>query len=321
MPTAIIRPLDDSISIDPRDMVVAIGCSCGRTHALMAAPGKFREWYRGTSIVMEKSLESIFMMMFAPLFCRSILFPNACCDLKKMGKLEKIISKFNISKDTGKESLRLEDEDEDDVRKNNRFHVAPFLWPWVPIIDLNIRTGRFVMKNRTTDSDIDRPIHTAIQSDTHWLSPVRMKISAENLQDLSFFGLWSSLRSSSFFREGYFLQAKAIPLDRLRKCGWIASWRFFMHPLLPQNPLVFAIGTLGCCRSPWNPFVDIKVPALAFLPLVAFEGGMRRNIPKFELQDQARVQAAAEALCKKFHPGAFYEINCLEGVKLLAFEA
>ncbi|CAL5387821.1 unnamed protein product [Camellia sinensis] len=29
----------------------------------------------------------------------------------------------------------------------------------------------------------------------------------------------------------------------------------------------------------------------------------------FEGKDQSRVEAAAEALCKKFHPGAFYEIN------------
>ncbi|GMP50330.1 hypothetical protein CsSME_00016991 [Camellia sinensis var. sinensis] len=29
----------------------------------------------------------------------------------------------------------------------------------------------------------------------------------------------------------------------------------------------------------------------------------------FEGKDQSRVEAAAEALCKKFHPGSFYEIN------------
>ncbi|KAL7166291.1 hypothetical protein ACSBR2_037047 [Camellia fascicularis] len=87
-----------------------------------------------------------------------------------------------------------------------------------------IRTG----KNGSTNSDIDRysgeneirnnvrvpvrgglnPINTAIQSDTRWLSPIRMKIRAENLQDLSFFGLWSSLRSSSFFKEDLSLSCK-----------------------------------------------------------------------------------------------------------------
>jgi len=32
-----------------------------------------------------------------------------------------------------------------------------------------------------------------------------------------------------------------------------------------------------------NFLVDIKGPALAFLPVLAFEGGTRRNIPKFEV--------------------------------------
>ncbi|CAL5435197.1 unnamed protein product [Camellia sinensis] len=75
-----------------------------------------------------------------------------------VGKLEKIISKFNISKGILVEEVPCVcylyfDE--------HRFGIgmgssAPFLWPWVPVIDLNIRTGRFVPENRTTDSDIDR---------------------------------------------------------------------------------------------------------------------------------------------------------------------
>lgn len=32
-----------------------------------------------------------------------------------------------------------------------------------------------------------------------------------------------------------------------------------------------------------NFLVDIKAPTLAFLPVLAFEGGTRRNIPKFEV--------------------------------------
>lgn len=32
-----------------------------------------------------------------------------------------------------------------------------------------------------------------------------------------------------------------------------------------------------------NFLVDIKGPAVAFLPVLAFEGGTRRNIPKFEV--------------------------------------
>lgn len=35
--------------------------------------------------------------------------------------------------------------------------------------------------------------------------------------------------------------------------------------------------------KPDNFIVDIKGPSLAFLPVLAFEGGTRRNIPKFEL--------------------------------------
>ncbi|KAL7197692.1 hypothetical protein ACSBR2_020254 [Camellia fascicularis] len=57
------------------DMVVAIGRSCGRTHALVAAPGKFR-----------KSRRPWLGMEMTNLYAASV------------GKLEKIISKFNISK-------------------------------------------------------------------------------------------------------------------------------------------------------------------------------------------------------------------------------
>ncbi|CDP22041.1 unnamed protein product, partial [Coffea canephora] len=32
-----------------------------------------------------------------------------------------------------------------------------------------------------------------------------------------------------------------------------------------------------------NFLVDIKGPTLAFLPVLGFEGGTRRNIPKFEV--------------------------------------
>lgn len=33
-----------------------------------------------------------------------------------------------------------------------------------------------------------------------------------------------------------------------------------------------------------NFFVDIRGPTIAFLPVLAFEGGTRRNIPKFEVR-------------------------------------
>ncbi|KAH9323183.1 hypothetical protein KI387_017822 [Taxus chinensis] len=41
------------------------------------------------------------------------------------------------------------------------------------------------------------------------------------------------------------------------------------------------IGIVVDCRSD-NFLLDIKGPMLAFLPVLAFEGGTRRNIPKFE---------------------------------------
>ena len=37
-----------------------------------------------------------------------------------------------------------------------------------------------------------------------------------------------------------------------------------------------------------NFLVDIKGPGLAFLPVLAFEGGTRRNIPKFEVCESLR---------------------------------
>ncbi|RRT69645.1 hypothetical protein B296_00024451 [Ensete ventricosum] len=41
------------------------------------------------------------------------------------------------------------------------------------------------------------------------------------------------------------------------------------------------LGIVVDCK-PDNFLVDIKAPTLAFLPVLAFEGGTRRNIPKFE---------------------------------------
>ncbi|CAL9190244.1 unnamed protein product [Musa hybrid cultivar] len=42
------------------------------------------------------------------------------------------------------------------------------------------------------------------------------------------------------------------------------------------------LGIVVDCK-PDNFLVDIKAPTLAFLPVLAFEGGTRRNIPKFEI--------------------------------------
>lgn len=37
--------------------------------------------------------------------------------------------------------------------------------------------------------------------------------------------------------------------------------------------------------------MDIKGPSLAFLPVLAFEGGTRRNIPKFEVCFRVRIMS------------------------------
>ncbi|CAL5435185.1 unnamed protein product [Camellia sinensis] len=161
LPTAIIRPLDDSISVDPSeisgagdnevayksfqlhrhsnlfrlcpgDMVVAIGRSCGRTRDLMAAPGKFsldcckfdcKELFRsGIGGPLINRYGEVIGVNFYDDVCTPFLPINivsqCLLQFKKnrksrrpwlglvmtnlyaasVGKLEKIISKFNISK-------------------------------------------------------------------------------------------------------------------------------------------------------------------------------------------------------------------------------
>ncbi|GLT72064.1 hypothetical protein SLA2020_440310 [Shorea laevis] len=55
-----------------------------------------------------------------------------------------------------------------------------------------------------------------------------------------------------------------------------------------------------------NFFVDIKGPALAFLPVLAFEGGTRRNIPKFEAGTLLYVRVV------KANPGMNPELSCTD---------
>ncbi|KAH7528473.1 hypothetical protein FEM48_Zijuj05G0075900 [Ziziphus jujuba var. spinosa] len=53
-----------------------------------------------------------------------------------------------------------------------------------------------------------------------------------------------------------------------------------------------------------NFLVDIKGPTLAFLPVLAFEGGTRRNIPKFEVGTLIFVRVV------KTNPGMNPELSC-----------
>ncbi|KAG5051470.1 hypothetical protein AAZX31_02G106500 [Glycine max] len=55
-----------------------------------------------------------------------------------------------------------------------------------------------------------------------------------------------------------------------------------------------------------NFLVDIKGPALAFLPVLAFEGGTRRNIPRFE------IGTLIYARVVKANPGMNPELACTD---------
>ncbi|KAK1422347.1 hypothetical protein QVD17_25397 [Tagetes erecta] len=59
---------------------------------------------------------------------------------------------------------------------------------------------------------------------------------------------------------------------------WVESSQKRYVPSAGDNVLGVVVDT-----KPENFLVDIKGPALAFLPVLAFEGGTRRNIPKFEV--------------------------------------
>ncbi|KAL5227573.1 hypothetical protein ABZP36_015838 [Zizania latifolia] len=59
---------------------------------------------------------------------------------------------------------------------------------------------------------------------------------------------------------------------------WVESSQKRYVPFVEDTVLCVVVDT-----KPDNFLVDIKGPNLAFLPVLAFEGGTRRNIPKFEI--------------------------------------
>ncbi|XP_047155142.1 putative exosome complex component rrp40 [Vigna umbellata] len=65
------------------------------------------------------------------------------------------------------------------------------------------------------------------------------------------------------------------------------------------------LGIVADSRSD-NFLVDIKGPAIAFLPVLAFEGGTRRNIPKFEIGTLLYVRVV------KANPGMNPELSCTD---------
>ncbi|XP_020255619.1 putative exosome complex component rrp40 isoform X2 [Asparagus officinalis] len=58
--------------------------------------------------------------------------------------------------------------------------------------------------------------------------------------------------------------------------------------------------------KPDNFLIDIKGPSLAFLPVLAFEGGTRRNIPKFEVGSLLYVRVV------KANSGMNAELSCTD---------
>ncbi|KAK0587205.1 hypothetical protein LWI29_019102 [Acer saccharum] len=65
------------------------------------------------------------------------------------------------------------------------------------------------------------------------------------------------------------------------------------------------LGIVVDCKAD-NFIVDIKGPATAFLPVLAFEGGTRRNIPKFEVGALIYVRVV------KANPGMNPELSCTD---------
>ncbi|KAL7254182.1 hypothetical protein ACSBR1_008561 [Camellia fascicularis] len=63
---------------------------------------------------------------------------------------------------------------------------------------------------------------------------------------------------------------------------------------------------LALVVRPENFLVDIKGPALAFLPILSFEGGTRRNIPKFEVGTLIDVRVV------KANTGMNPELSCTD---------
>ncbi|KAL8457783.1 hypothetical protein ACS0TY_035602 [Phlomoides rotata] len=85
---------------------------------------------------------------------------------------------------------------------------------------------------------------------------------------------------SGLIQDGDFITVMVAGTLRFSKPNkyWIESSHKRYIPSIGDNVLGIVVDT----RSD-NFFVDIKGPTLAFLPVLSFEGGTRRNIPKFEV--------------------------------------
>ncbi|KAH7543826.1 hypothetical protein JRO89_XS15G0026100 [Xanthoceras sorbifolium] len=82
---------------------------------------------------------------------------------------------------------------------------------------------------------------------------------------------------------------------------WVESSQRRYVPCMEETVL----GIVVDCKAD-NFLVDIKGPAIAFLPVLAFEGGTRRNIPKFEVGALVYVRVV------KANPGMNPELSCTD---------
>ncbi|KAK4744362.1 hypothetical protein SAY87_010674 [Trapa incisa] len=82
---------------------------------------------------------------------------------------------------------------------------------------------------------------------------------------------------------------------------WVESSQMRYVPFVEDTVLGIVIDSKAD-----NFLVDIKGPAIAFLPVLAFEGGTRRNIPKFEEGTLIYVRVV------KANPGTNPELSCTD---------
>ncbi|CAM8964989.1 unnamed protein product [Rhodiola kirilowii] len=82
---------------------------------------------------------------------------------------------------------------------------------------------------------------------------------------------------------------------------WVESSQKRYVPYVEDHVLGVVVDTKAD-----NFLVDIKGPAIAFLPVLAFEGGTRRNIPKYEVGTLLYVRVV------KANTGMNPELSCMD---------
>ncbi|CAM8894398.1 unnamed protein product [Rhodiola kirilowii] len=82
---------------------------------------------------------------------------------------------------------------------------------------------------------------------------------------------------------------------------WVESSQKRYVPYVKDHVLGIVVDTKAD-----NFLVDIKGPAIAFLPVLAFEGGTRRNIPKYEVGTLLYVRVV------KANTGMNPELSCMD---------